>query len=397
MEKDFVNGTFITLGMDQRRIAEAQAFCDRLIAEAPYDEIRAIAYKNLSELHFFFTGNGMAARAANEAGLAILDNNMDLVFHSKHFSVEIMKRVYSDLCEQIRPLSLSIDEYEKYAFKCKRAGIRDLSATERNGLKVIEDMRNRGIPWKEDIFGRVGGYINNNKGQSGFGQVASILSVVFENCRSLELNRDDLNVYSIPAYVGAILNLVVDHYNTCLSRREKPDFDNYRFIIERAIQTLDDCKKNRLADPVLIEMQKDNFRNEVIQFEQKAQSAIGSIPRPAKNEIDEAFPERMKSLENECFFQDTGDSFSCQFCGHPNSRQSIVCTKCNKPIKNMPRAKIPPGCIIPMMLVPLGVAGYFWYTILITKSSGFWSWMLAIVCSLMFFNTITTVIKNRSK
>ena len=99
--------------------------------------------------------------------------------------------------------------------------------------------------------------------------------------------------------------------------------------------------------------------------------------------------EMTDSIENE------HSSFSCPFCGHHNSGKDSFCAKCSKPLTNIPQRKIPQGCLILMMLVLLGAAGYYWYSAIVTKSHVISSWVLAIIWSLLLLNSIIVAIKNK--
>jgi len=97
----------------------------------------------------------------------------------------------------------------------------------------------------------------------------------------------------------------------------------------------------------------------------------------------------------------------CERCGYENSGLATVCIKCGNemdalrqgktPPASMPRGKAPAGCLAAIMIVLLGVAGYYWYSALITKAHGALSWVLAVICSLLFLNSIFAMIKNRDK
>jgi hypothetical protein len=295
MEQDYVNGTLLTL-IEERRVGDAIAFC-RLVAEkAPAPEFRCLAFRNLSEVCFFFAGDGQAARQANLDGLAILDGDMSLIDHSPHIPEALMRRLYSDLCEQIRTLSLSLEEYELYANK--PAAVRPLNQTELRGLAVAQQLRDQGIRWMEDMFNRVQGYYPQGQPTAkadGLGQACSILSLILENRRSLRTNRVDLN-FAIQQLGFASGDLVRRHLADCSARNLPVDPDQYLFILDRVQALFAECGKEPIADTATVEgisSDLEGVRSQVLESAQANAPTSGYITLES---IERDFSRQMEAL-----------------------------------------------------------------------------------------------------
>jgi hypothetical protein len=361
MEKNFIIETIGTL-IDQKRVKEAVDFCERVIEEVPLPELKCLALLNLSEIHFFLTGDAVAARKANEDGLAILDeNNMDLVFNSKRVSAPKMKRVYSDLCEQIRAIAISIDEYDKYAHKPK--AVRPLNPTEIKGLDGIKKMREKGIPWKEDMFNRADDYFNH----AAYGQAASIYQLLIENenRRNLRLDRTDLN-FAIQQYSNAFCGLLDNHLGYCEANHQKPDAYNYTFILEKAISVVESCKDDRLADAATIERHLEILNKIMSDIENRCNYSGGHSPQPTKGQIDRELPSQMEALCN---------------------------LQINKGISQKPKT----GCFVVQFLIGLAGASWFWYSIIGKSDTAWYNIVGAIFLSFYTLGSLSGAIRNRKK
>ncbi len=380
MEKDFINGTFLTL-VEQHRIKEAADFCKRVCEEAPSPEFKCIALRNLSELHFFHTGDAVAARQANLDGLAILDANMDLVFHSTHVSEKTMKRIYSDLCEQFRAMAISFDEYEEYAHKAR--AVRQMNDTERRGLKAVADMRARDIPWKEDMFLRIGDYFQHQ----AFGQAASILSLILVYNRQLRINADDMNTHSLPGYAGAVFNLVAGHMNASRSKRWIIDENNLSFIIARAQEVVAECGESRTADPAVIESQQRVLADCAGELADRANAPGTPMANPTPGEIDADFPRRMSELTNIKLSMDDGT-------GSPQSGSQ---KRQNASQNGTQQQKQPLGCLIIALIINLAGVGFLWYWAYGVGDTIWYKTALAVASSLILFFWLIAIVGMRKQ
>ncbi|MDR1880925.1 MAG: hypothetical protein LBQ78_08330 [Tannerellaceae bacterium] len=367
MEKDFINGTFLTL-VEQKRVKEVVDFCERVAAEAPFPELKCIALRNLSEAHFFLTGDVAAARKANEEGLAILDGNMELVNHSPKVPPQIMKRIYSDLCEQIRAMAASMEEYEQYAHKPK--AVRSLNATEKRGLAAIKEMRENGIQWKEDLFGRIDGYypVNGEKVEDGLGQAASLLLLAIENRRSLRLDRTDLN-YAIQQYANAICELVDSHLAFCEAKHQKADAANYLFILKKAISVVSSCEDDRNADKATIDRHLEQLNTVASDIERRCHASHAPSPEPTKEDIDKYFPYRMNELRY----------------GRVNIQDT------DRPQKSMT------GCLVIQLIVSLAITSWLWYVVIGKGNTAWYTIVPAIFFTLSTLGFLVGAIGGRKQ
>lgn len=307
MESDFINGTFLILAK-QNRTKELIDFCRKIADECSAKDLKCIALRNLSEACFFMAGDGETARQANLEGLAILDENRDLLEIAPNAAPEVMKHIYSDFCEQFRAIAISLDEYDEYAHKAEI--VRPMNATEIRGLQVTADYREKGVSWKEDMFIRVENYYPQQQmaqHTENAGQAASILSLILKNRRSLRLNRTDLN-FSIQQYCNAVCDLVVNQCKACNAASQQIDPDNYLFVLEKARALIADCADDCEVDETTINLHLnvlDQMKQQIINESQKISI---SPPDPDQAELERetgAFFEAVRA--DQIYLQSAGD------------------------------------------------------------------------------------------
>jgi len=377
---DYIGDTFLNL-TQQNRVKDAKEFCERVIAEAPGIEFRCMARLNLAQLYFHSIGDGVGVREVCMAALSELDENPNIIEQSKKVSSKGMKELYCELCAFMRDVAITFEEYKEY--QTKKWKYRS-SQEERTRTEHVEKTyQKEGVPWIENIMSHAGDYWQHE----AFSQSAVYLSLALEYKRDLRISREDLNTHVLRFYPNAVANVISYNTNSCLNRKQEVRLDNYEFIATKAISRIKDCENSRIADLTVVENSVkvlNDFLSEIRNNRkiEKARGYKGIIPHPTNEEIGTAFPNQMEILKNAYLHIDETDSFSKTF-GNPSPQ--------------MPQKKIPMGCMVFMMIVLLGVAGYYWYSALITKSHGALSWALAIVCTLLFLNSIVVVIMKRNK
>lgn len=377
MKFDYIGDTFLTL-TQQKRVKDAKDFCERVIAEAPSMEFRCMARLNLVNLYYHAIGDGPAARAVCLEAWADFEKYPDLMENSKNTSPEVMKSLYCELCAWLRDLSLNFDEYEAYQLKKEK---HQSTPKEKSTTKQAEKIyRHEGVPWIENILSMAG-----DAWQHGaFSQSAVYLSLALEFKRELKTGREDLNTHILKFYPQAIIIIISKNINECLDRRQETRLENYEFIATSAITRIKDCENSRLVDSSMVENGINSIQTFLAEIRSKIQRGEyrGASPHPTNAEIDLNFRHEMEKLKISYLRIRETDT-------HSGNHED--------PPPPVPQGKIPPGCKILMILVLLGVAGYYWYDALITKSHGVLSWVLAIICSLLFLNSIIAALKNKKK
>jgi hypothetical protein len=404
MAYEFISDTTKTL-MEQHRVKEAMDFCERVISEHPFPERKAIAYRDLSEICFFLAGDGVTARKANEAGLKILDADLDgLVFHSKRAPSSIMKRVYSDLCEQIRTIAISYDEYEAYAEKTAKAGIRKKNSQEVRGLAVCEKNRSNNVPWYEDLFMKVSDYAAHQAA----GQMASTLSVVIRYGREMRVKRDDLNSHVLPGYAQAILGLVAEHANACVSAGHRVDTQNCLYLIENAKELLRTCGEEnaRNVDSSVLEKVLAMLEKERSRIERQFETQQGNIPHPTKDEIDAGFIKSVEGAPQIALREDDtphpdpredetpysflqGDETS-----HFYPQEDEMPRKKQKQHIIFERPSQPVGCSVGFIILSFIVTALAWWWAVGRGDVKWYGIIIAVILSLFTFGALPMHIKN---
>ena len=387
MPYEFISDTTKTL-MEQHRVKEAIGFCERVIEEHPDRERKAIAYHDLAEIHFFLAGNGVASREANIAGLELLDSDLEkLVFNPEKAPSSIMKRIYSDFCEQIRTIAISYDEYEKYAGKTEGAGIRPKNAQEKRGIDVCKTNMANNAPWAEDLFNKVADYARHQ----ACGQMASTLSVVIANRKQMRISGQDLNSHVLPGYGKAVIGLVIDHINFRGAKAWQTDMDDFAFIFDTARELIRECENDRNADPNVIEEVLAMLDREQAGLEAQLSSRRGGKPpRPSSAEIDAGFK---KCLTETPFVRLREDD------GSPQKERRQAPTKQFRRAPGVPQSSgipQPPGCSVAIIIASVAVSIALWWWAVGTGEAKWYAVVLAVIATIFTLAPLPLHIKNIS-
>lgn len=258
--KDYINDTFIRL-TDEGRIKDAVEFCEMVAKKAPYVEFQCVALKNLAECHFFMTGDGEACREANLRGIQLMDEHPEIMDGTKHMSANLIKRMYSDFCEQFRAVAVSFEEYEEYCEKPLR--VREQNAVERRGLKAVEQLKSQNAGWIENMFVLLDNYYPQSqwaKNAPAASQGACMAQLILLNRRSLRTKPLDVN-FALQQYQNCIVALT----NNLVSRANKHGATlvggQIKFIIERASEIIEGFCDDRQADQPTVDACLKNLSN----------------------------------------------------------------------------------------------------------------------------------------
>lgn len=249
---DYINDTFIQL-TNEGRIKDAVAFCERVAEEAPYVEFRCIALKNLAECHFFMTGDGDACREANLRGLRLMEENEEILEGTPHMSRELVRRMYSDFCEQFRSVAVSFEEYEEYCDKPLK--VRERNATERRGLKAVEQLKSKNAGWKENMFILLDQYFPQSQWSGrvpAAAQAACQAQLILLNRRKLRTQPLDVN-YAMQQYQNCIVAAVENLISKAEENGRYPVEDQICFLFDRAEEVIESLRNDRQADLPTVE------------------------------------------------------------------------------------------------------------------------------------------------
>ncbi len=250
--RDYINDTFIRL-TQEGRIKDAVAFCERVGKEAPYVELRCVALKNLAECHFFFTGDGEACREANLRGLKLMEDNPEILEGTEHMAKPLATRMYSDFCEQFRAVAVSFEEYEEHCEKPLR--VRSQNATEKRGLKAVEELKSQNAGWIENMFIVLEQYFPQSQtltSNAAAAQGSCLTQLILLNRRSLRTKPLDVN-FALQQYMNCTIANAEKLIQTCGKNNCPPDSDQILFLFDRAASIIETFRGDRQADQPTVE------------------------------------------------------------------------------------------------------------------------------------------------
>ena len=250
---DYINDTFIRL-TEEGRIRDAVAFCEMVADSAPSVEFQCIALKDLAECHFFMTGDGEACREANLRGLQLMEENPEILEGTPHMDRKLVRRMYSDFCEQFRSVAVSFEEYEEHCEKPLK--VRERNATEKRGLEAVANLKSQNAGWKENMFLLLDNYFP----QTGImtpntapSQGSCLAQLILLNRRKLRTVPLDVN-FSIQQYMNCTLANVEKLIQNCGAKKVPPDADQLLFMIDRASALIETMRDDRQADQPTVEI-----------------------------------------------------------------------------------------------------------------------------------------------
>ena len=250
--KDYINDTFIRL-TEECRILDAVRFCERLAEEAPYVEFQCIALKNLAECHFFMTGDGEACREANLRGLRLMEEHPEILEGTEHMAKPLVQRMYSDFCEQFRSVAVSFEEYEEYCEKPLR--VREQNATEKRGLKAVEQLKSQNAGWIENMFLLLEQYFPQAQtmtANAASAQGSCLTQLILLNRRKLRTKPLDIN-FALQQYMNCTIANVEKLIQTCGRNKVPADADQLLFLFDRASSVIEPFRDDRQADQPTLE------------------------------------------------------------------------------------------------------------------------------------------------
>ena len=249
---DFINDTFLKL-TQEGRIADAVAFCERVAEEAPAVEFQCVALKDLAECHFFITGDGEACREANLRGLKLMEEHPEMLEGTPHMARHLIRRLYSDFCEQFRSVAVSFEEYEEYCEKPLK--VRKRNATEKRGLEAVEELKSQNAGWKENMFNLLDQFFPQAQliSTGAAAQGSCMAQLILLNRRKLRTQPLDVN-FSIQQYLNCTVANADKIIQNCEKRRMPLDEDQLLFLFDRASRLIETLRSDRQADQPTVEI-----------------------------------------------------------------------------------------------------------------------------------------------
>lgn len=250
--KDYINDTFIRL-TEEGRIRDAVAFCERVAEEAPCVEFQCIALKDLAECHFYMTGDGEACREANLRGLRLMEEHPEILEGTEHMAKPLVQRMYSDFCEQFRSVAVSFEEYEEHCEKPLR--VRAQNATEKRGLKAVEQLKSQNAGWIENMFNLLEQYFPQAQtmtANAAAAQGSCLTQLILLNRRKLRTKALDVN-FALQQYMYCTIANVEKLIQTCGKNKTPAAADQLLFLFDRASSIIEDFRDDRQADQPTVE------------------------------------------------------------------------------------------------------------------------------------------------
>lgn len=273
---------------------------------------------NLGCLYRGAIGDGVTARssfiAVNEifAGLGTLPDHI--------------KQFWPNACENLMLLSLSYDEYDKWAGEVRRlAPSADIL---RGQVPQIVAMRERGLPWHEAMEEIARGYYslsNPQRDHQMYGDAASLYHLILTHRKELRVDRQGWT-RAIDEYVNLTQRLGAD--TAAQARRLNPLLDLREFVpmCVAPFSLMDEYLSANVGHAGVMKL-RDNMRTwakaltegppRELVFEKRGAPDAGRAP------VDVSL--RMRC--SECGHQLEGPAASCPKCGHKLIRVWFVLLK----------------------------------------------------------------------
>jgi hypothetical protein len=183
------------------RLSTAMALCEEALEWYP-DKAPFWCYQ-LGFLHQVMAGNGEQARPWYERAWRSHEQAVTAD------SPEDLQKFAGFACENMMLLSLSYEEYERWAKRLQQLRPYELILQEQ--WPEIRELREKGTPWRHAMASIAGTYYNHEaKKGTGGGFAASIWQLLLINRRKLRVPRDEWRV-AVLGYVGQLLLLGDSH------------------------------------------------------------------------------------------------------------------------------------------------------------------------------------------
>ena len=255
---------------ENKRFKELIEFCEYAISSAVWltpieRQCEALCRWTLAEHYFFNIGDAKKAREGYKSFLKYVDSDISMITEAPTFK-EIMEDMYAKSCVGMGQLAISYDEY--FTFIKKIETVRPLTKIQKNQMDNIEYNRYHGVSWCDNIVQSA--QLEVKSVDSGALDrlpvavaISSLLLIYPETEPPIDILRTAIDIYSV--FVCRFIGASVLH---CASKKHPSNPDNYRFILEQAIdlvgEFLEDMEIQDIAKEArekLVKMKRGNDKS----------------------------------------------------------------------------------------------------------------------------------------
>lgn len=249
---------------------------------------------------------------------------------------DTIRTLWSNACENLMLLSLSYDEYVRWADKLRR--LRPSADILRGQVPQIISLRDRGLPWSHAISTMTESYYSRSDPQHDvgmYGDAASLFHLLLTHRKELRLGREDW-MRAVNEYGRLCLRLGDDMVVS--AKKKNPMIVPREFvpIVEDALPLVEEYLNANPKDVAIREM-RDDMRQWV-----RGLSEV-EVPPPVfgRDEVYRAITER----------EFVSTDMRCSNCGHKIEMPVFKCPKCGYQLIRMQ--------IVVMKALLVGIAVFF--------------------------------------
>ena len=314
--------------VDAKRPLAAIQMLEPIPAKVSDPATRGMVLYNLGCLYRSSVGNGVRGRSCfievcEQAARAP-------VLH------DTIRTLWSNACENLMLLSLSYDEYVRWAAELRR--LHPSADILRGQVPQIIALRDRGLPWSHAMATMAEGYYSRSDPQHDvgmYGDAASLFHLLLTHRKELRLGWEDwkraVNEYGrLCLRLGADTALAAEKKNPMIVPRE------FVPIVADALPTVEEYLNANPKDAAIGEM-----RDSMQQWVRGLSEA--EVPQPIF-EQDDVF-----GASGESEFVST--RMGCAKCGQKIEMPVFKCPKCGHQLVRMP--------VVVMKAVLVGIAAFF--------------------------------------
>jgi len=236
-----------------KRFKELIELCEYAISSAVWPPLmerqcEALCRWTMAESYFYHIGDAKKARESYMSFLKFVDKDISMITDAPTLQ-EVMEDMYVKACTDIGQLAISYDEYFAYIQKIKT--VRPITAKQKDQMDNVEYNRNHGISWSRNIIQLA--ELEASSIEAGAIDrlpcgvaVYSLLLHFTETEPSIDMLR-----IAIKNYGGLVCRLIGESFLHCSAKKHPANPDNYRFILDQAIdlvgEYLDDMETQDIA------------------------------------------------------------------------------------------------------------------------------------------------------
>jgi hypothetical protein len=226
----------------------------------------------------------------------------------------IRQQLWPNACENLMLLSLSFEEYRKWAEELRR--LRPDADILRGQVPTIEEVRERGVPWYEALEQIALGYYSRNDARNDpglYGEAAATFHLILTHRKSFRVPRED---WKRAAYEFAVLRFRLGADTAVKAERQNPMVDP-----SEAIPIVADALP--LLDEYLTANPQDS---ETAKLKEQASKWIAGLSRASESAASHGSA-GMSSMANAVGGR-ASIRLRCPACGNTIDGPSVACPNC---------------------------------------------------------------------